>query len=159
MRSASPWVRLSSDGANLLGATVNIAARLEAIAPAGGLCISGAVHNAIAREQGQDWQDLGFRHLKNLVEPVRVYRFAGGGAGPLPVVAEARKALTIVFPFTNPGGLAEESYLSEGITEDVIAGLSRFGRLAVLGMTSSDVYRNHSPDLPKLVRSSGSTTP
>ena len=143
------------DGANLLGATVNIAARLEAIAPAGGLCISGAVHDAIAREQGQDWQDLGFRHLKNLVEPVRVYRFAGGGAGPLPVVAEARKALTIVFPFTNPGGLAEESYLSEGITEDVIAGLSRFGRLAVLGMTSSDVYRNHSSDLPKLVRELG----
>ena len=65
-------------GGDLLGATVNIAARLEAIAPAGGLCISGAVPDAIARGHGQSWQDLGFRHLKNLVEPVRIFRFAGG---------------------------------------------------------------------------------
>ena len=69
-----------AEGGNLLGATVNIAARLEAIAPAGGLCISGAVHDAIAREHGQGWQDLGLRHLKNLVEPVRVFRFVQDAA-------------------------------------------------------------------------------
>ena len=144
-----------AEGRNLLGATVNIAARLEAIAPAGGICISGAVHDTIAGEHGQSWQDLGFRHLKNLVEPVRVFRFAGGGTGPLPMVAEARKPLIIVLPFTTSGGLSEESYFSEGITEDVIAGLSRFGRLAVLGTTSSDFYRDRSSDLSSLVTELG----
>ncbi len=143
------------DGENLLGATVNVAARLEAIAPAGGLCISGAVHDAIADEHRQDWQDLGLRHLKNLVKPVRVFRFVPGATSPLPVVAEARKPLVIVLPFANPGGLAEEAYLSDGITEDVIAGLSRFGRLAVLGTTSSDVYRDRSSDMSSLVTELG----
>jgi adenylate cyclase len=80
------------DGDNLLGGTVNLAARLEAIAPAGGVCISGAVHDTIAARGEHGWQDLGLRHLKNLVEPVRVFRFVPRGAsGGLQVVAEARK--------------------------------------------------------------------
>ena len=143
------------DGENLLGATVNVAARLEAIAPAGGVCISGAVHDAIAEERRHDWQDLGLRHLKNLVKPVRVFRFVPGDASPLPVVAEARKPLVIVLPFANPGGVAEEAYLSDGITEDIITGLSRFGRLAVLGMTSSNAYRDRSADLARLATELG----
>lgn len=143
------------DAGNLLGATVNMAARLEAIAPAGGICISGAVHEAVAAEGGQDWQDLGFRHLKNLAEPVRVFRFVPPGAGPLPAIAEARKPVVIVLPFANRGGPVEETYLSDGITEDVIAGLSRFGSLAVLGMASSNGYRNSAADLPRLVAELG----
>jgi adenylate cyclase len=143
------------DGANLLGATVNLAARLEAIAPARGLCVSGAVHEAIVPKDGHTWQDLGLRHLKNLVEPVRVFRLVPRGASGLPVVAEARKPLIIVLPFANPGGRTEEAYLSEGITEDVIAGLSRFGRLAVLGMTSSNAFRDRSADLSRLVAELG----
>lgn len=143
------------DGDNLLGGTVNMAVRLEAIAPAGGICISEAVHEAVAGERGQDWQDLGFRHLKNLTRPVHVFRFIPPEAGPLPVVAEARKPVVIVLPFANRGGLAEEAYLSDGITEDVIAGLSRFGSLAVLGMASSEAYRHSAADLPRLVNEVG----
>jgi adenylate cyclase len=144
-----------ADGTNLLGATVNEAARLEAIAPAGGVCISGAVHDAIADERRNDWQDLGLRHLKNLVKPVRVFRFASANTGSLPVVAAARKPLIIVLPLANSGGNAEDTYFSDGITEDIIAGLSRFGRLAVLGMTSSNAYRDRVVDLPQLVTEIG----
>ncbi|MFC7399008.1 adenylate/guanylate cyclase domain-containing protein [Chelatococcus sp. GCM10030263] len=148
------------EGADLLGTTVNIAARLEAMSPAGGLCITGAVHEAVAEDighaLGHDWQDLGLRHLKNIVTPVRVFRAVPEGAeGALPAVAEARQPLIIVLPFANPGGRAEETYLSDGITEDVIAGLSRFGRLAVLGMASSNAYRDRSVDLPRLVAELG----
>jgi TolB-like protein/Tfp pilus assembly protein PilF len=144
------------DGTDLLGTTVNIAARLEAISPAGGLCISGAVHEAIAEELVHDWQDLGLRHLKNIVSPVRVFRAVPDGAeGQLPAIAEARQPLIIVLPFANPGGRTEETYLSDGITEDVIAGLSRFGRLAVLGMASSNAYRDRSVDLARLVAELG----
>jgi len=144
-----------ADGTNLLGGTVNLAARLEAVAPAGGICISGAVHDAIAPQDQHRWQDIGLRHLKNLVEPVRVFRFMPRGAVDLPVLAEARKPRIIVLPLANPGGHAEEAYLSDGVTEDVIAGLSRFGRLAVLGMTSSNAYRDRTADLSCLVSELG----
>jgi TolB-like protein/class 3 adenylate cyclase/Flp pilus assembly protein TadD len=143
------------EGTDLLGATVNIAARLEAIAPAGGICVSAAVHDAMADTGEHRWQDLGLRHLKNLIDPVRVYRLTPGEPGALPVVAEARKPLIIVLPFGNPGGLADESYFGEGMTEDVIAGLSRFRRLSVLGMTSSNAYRDKPLDLPDLVNRLG----
>ncbi|MDW6020260.1 adenylate/guanylate cyclase domain-containing protein [Mesorhizobium sp. BAC0120] len=145
-----------ADGSNLLGATVNMAARLEAVAPAGGLCISGAVHDAIIGEIAYEWQDLGFRHLKNLIKPVRIFRLAAGNSCAVPVVAGATKPLIIVLPFASKsGGQAEEAYLSDGITEDVIAGLSRFGRLAVLGMASSDAYRDRTAALPDLVKELG----
>lgn len=115
----------------------------------------GTVHDAVAKECGDNWQDLGFRHLKNIVKPVRIFRTMPGGGSPLPVVAEARKPLVIVLPFANPGGRAEETYLSDGITEDVVAGLSRFGRLAVLGMASSNAYRDRQAELPRLVAELG----
>ena len=83
---------VSVDGANLLGATVNEAARLEAIAPAGGLCISGTVHDAIAEQRGIHWQDLGLRHLKNLVRPVHVFRFVPDGTSPLAGGGRSAKA-------------------------------------------------------------------
>ena len=144
-----------ADGANRLGATVNTAARLEAIAPAGGLCISGEVLDALDEKIELDWQDLGLRHLKNLVKPVRVFRLLPQGARPSEVVAEARKSLVMVLPFANSSGLPDETYLSEGITEDVIAGLSRFGLLDVLGMASSNAYRDQSPDMRSLVSELG----
>jgi TolB-like protein len=144
-----------ADGDDLLGATVNVAARLEAMAPAGGLCITGAVRDAIGDGAGPGWQDLGLRHLKNITRPVRVFRTVPASASPLPAVAEARRPLIIVLPFANLGGLAEDAYFSDGVTEDVIAGLSRFGRLAVLGTASSGAYRDRAPDLPRLVAELG----
>lgn len=143
------------DGGNLLGGTVNLAARLEAIAPAGGICISQEVRDALSGDCRESWQDLGLRHLKNLVKPVRVFRFAPVGISPLPVIAEARKPVVIVMPFADRGGRADETYLSEGMTEDVITGLSRFGSLAVLGMTSSSAYRNHAGELPRVAAELG----
>ena len=60
-----------------------------------------------------------------------------------------------MLPLANPGGVAEEAYLSDGITEDIITGLSRFGRLAVLGMASSNAYRDRSADLDRLATELG----
>src|SRR6478609_7965184 len=118
------------DGDNLLGDTVNGAARLEAMAPAGGICVSGEVYEALKDESGA-WQDLGLRHLKNLVRPVRVFRRAAeGSAEPMDAVSPTRRPLIAVLPFTfnDPA----DDYFAAGVVEDVTAGLSRFGRLAVL---------------------------
>jgi adenylate cyclase len=112
------------------------------------------VREAVA-DIGDEWQDLGLRYLKNFSRPVRVFRHSPPSASSLPVVAEARKPLVIVLPFTSQGGREDDNYLSEGITEDVIAGLARFGRLAVLGAASSEAYRKRAAHLPELVRELG----
>lgn len=128
------------DGDDLLGDTVNIAARLEATSPAGGICISGEVHEQLA-DDAEGWQDLGLRHLKNLVRPVRIFRrTVAGTAEPADAVARARRPMLAVLPFssTDPG----DDYLAEGFAEDVTAGLSRFSLLAVLGTASSQTYRD-----------------
>ena len=138
------------DGDNLLGETVNVAARLEAMAPAGGVCVSGEVYEALQDHTG--WHDLGLRHLKNLVRPVRVYRRAAeGSAEPLDAVSPARRPLLAVLPFTfnDPA----DDYFAAGLVEDVTAGLSRFSRLAVLGTVSSVPYRGN--ELGKAARELG----
>ncbi|MFO1148669.1 MAG: adenylate/guanylate cyclase domain-containing protein [Alsobacter sp.] len=126
---------------DLLGDVVNIAARLEAMAPAGGICVSHEVHEALPTGSDLHWQDLGLRHLKNIVRPVRVHRVALQGFGePAPTVAKARLPMVLVLPFQSIGDT--EDYLAEGLTEDIVTGLSRFSRLAVLGMATSDAYRD-----------------
>ncbi|WP_293868208.1 adenylate/guanylate cyclase domain-containing protein [uncultured Alsobacter sp.] len=126
------------DGEDLLGDTVNVAARLEATAPAGGICISGEVHERLAT--GADaWQDLGLRHLKNLVRPVRIFRRSVAGSAEPDAVARARRPMLAVLPFTSAD--PNDEYLAEGLADDVTAGLSRFSRLAVLGTASSQAYR------------------
>jgi adenylate cyclase len=154
-----------AEGDDLLGETVNIAARLEAMAPAGGLCVSGDVYEALQDVAGgwqdvlgswQDvlggWQDLGLRHLKNLMRPVHVFRCAPhGSAEPLDAVSPARRPLLAVLPFSCSDPADE--YVAEGLAEDVTAGLSRFSRLAVLGTVSSTAY--HGGDLGKAAQDLG----
>ncbi len=139
------------DGDNLLGDVVNIAARLEAMAPAGGVCVSGEVFEAL--EDGADaWHDLGFRHLKNLLRPVRVFRRAAeGSAEPLDTVSQARRPMIAVLPFSYSD--PADDYFAAGLVDDVTAGLSRFSRLAVLGTVSSDSYG--SGDFGKAARDLG----
>lgn len=138
--------RVLADSGNLLGDTVNIAARLESMAPAGGICVSGDVHAATREALGAPWQDLGLRHLKNIVRPVRVFRAClHGAASAGPAVAQARRPLLAVLPFSSID--PADQYLAEGFADDITAGLSRFSRLAVLGMASSEHYRDARTDL------------
>jgi TolB-like protein len=138
---------IESDG-DLLGDVVNIAARLEAMAPAGGLCVSREVRDALTDPGDLPWQDLGLRHLKNILRPVHVYRAAlRGEADVAPAVAKARLPLLLVLPFQSVGDT--EAYLSEGLTEDIVTGLSRFSRLAVLGTATSEAYLDGASSLPR----------
>jgi adenylate cyclase len=138
---------IERDG-DLLGDVVNIAARLEAMAPAGGICVSHEVHETLPPRADLHWQDLGLRHLKNIVRPVRIYRVAlQGSVEPAPAVAKARLPLVLVMPFQTIGGT--EDYLADGLTEDIVAGLSRFSRLAVLGTATSDAYRDGAVSLAR----------
>src|SRR6516162_2375918 len=68
------------DGSNLFGDGVNIAARLQALAAPGGICLSGAVRDQIGTRLPVAFTALGEQRVKNIAEPVRVYKVAGGAA-------------------------------------------------------------------------------
>ena len=138
------------EGGDLYGEGVNIAARLQAMAVPGGICLSQTMVNHVSNKVEVQFEDLGERKLKNLDRPVRVYRVVGmaselerPSAIPGPPAAESPTGPSIaLLPFVNLSGDTEQNYFSDGITEDIIAGLSRFRQLFVIARNSSFQYRD-----------------
>jgi adenylate cyclase len=152
------------EGDDILGDGVNIAARLEALADAGGICISGDVYRQVRNKLDLEFEDLGERRVKNIAEPVRSYRVAlavtAGTQSPPAPRAEERPALSdkpsiAVLPFNNMSGDPEQAYFADGITEDIITDLSKISGLFVIARNSSFAYKGQSPDLRQVSRELG----
>jgi adenylate cyclase len=121
-------------GDNLFGDAVNIAARLEALAEPGGICVSGVVRDHIGTKLALGFVDLGEQQVKNIAQPIKAYRIRGetmptapsaeGSSLPLP-----DKPSVAVLPFTNMSGDPEQEFFADGIAEDVITALSRYPSL------------------------------
>ena len=132
---------------DLLGDGVNIAARLEALAEPGGICIADAVQKQLAGKTDLAFEDAGERTLKNIAQPVRVWRWSKApttAAAARCAAALARQAVDRSAPFDNLSGQPEETYFSDGITEDIITGLARFRSLFVIARNSSFAFRGKS---------------
>ena len=181
------------DGDTIYGDGVNIAARLESLAEAGGICISGTAYDQVENKLSLGYQYLGEQAVKNIAKPVRVYRvlMEPGAAGKvigekkisprrwqrpvlalvgililiaaavavwqfgmrpsLPALEKAdlkKMALPLpdkpsiaVLPFVNMSGDKEQEYFSDGITENIITGLSKIPRLFVIARNSTFVYK------------------
>jgi len=136
-------------GENLLGDGVNIAARLEALADAGGIRISATVYEQVKEKLDLGYDDLGPQTVKNIAEPVPAYRVRLDGAAPRPGAASAisNKPSIAVLPFDNMGGDPEQDYFADGITEDLITELSRFQGLFVIARNSVFSYKGKSPKI------------
>ena len=118
--------RVFPQGEDLLGEAVNIAARLEALAYPGGLCVSDRVAAQVA-DGGLDVEPLGPRALKGILEPLRVFRIRLGEPAPEP---EAPGGFSIAVP---PFAATPDAQVwGEGLADDLVAGLSRFSTLSVL---------------------------
>ena len=151
------------EGGDLYGEGVNIAARLQAMAMPGGICLSQTMVNHVSNKVEVQFEDLGERKLKNLDRPVRVYRVVGMASAlerpsaiPGPPAAESPTGPSIaVLPFVNLSGDTEQNYFSDGITEDIIAGLSRFRQLFVIARNSSFRYRDQMVDVRQVARELG----
>ncbi len=145
------------DGDDIYGDGVNVAARLQEIAEPGGVCISGDAYRQIKGKTDTRFEDLGKREVKNIAEPVRVYRLttaaaAPASAEPLPL---PDKPSIAVLPFVNMSGDAEQEYFSDGITEDIITELTRFGELFVIARNSSFSYKGKSVKVQDIGRDLG----
>lgn len=145
------------DGDDIYGDGVNIAARLEAIAEPGSVCISDTVHQSVRSKTDVVFKDIGEQSLKNIDQPVRAWHWqnktktsqVSARSGPL---QSSEKPSIAVLPFDNMSGDQEQEYFSDGITEDLITELSRFRELAVVSRNSSFVFKGKNEDLKEVGR-------
>ena len=120
-----------ADG-DLMGDGVNIAARLEGIAEPGAVCLSEDAYRQVKGRLDLAVIDLGLTHLKNIVEPIRVYSLQVGApprTKPAPVSAPEKsvppRLSIVVLPFANIGGGPEQDHFVDGVTESLTTDLSR----------------------------------
>ena len=144
------------EGGDLYGDGVNIATRLEALVDPGGILVSGTAHDYVSNKVKVGFEDIGVQTLKNIAQPVRVYRVTGMPAVtvPAPKVASDKPAV-VVLPFTNMSGDPEQEYFSDGITEDIITELSRFHSLLVIARNSSFAFKGRSLKVQEIGRELG----
>jgi adenylate cyclase len=146
---------------DLLGEGVNIASRLQGIAEPGEICLSEAVYAFVRKLLPLAYTDLGEQHVKNIDEPLRVYTVR-----PVPASISlsnrqpetprrAGKPSIAVLPFENLSGQADKTYLSDGITEEIIIGLARFRSIFVVARNSSFAFRDKPIGLAEVGRRLG----
>ncbi|MEM7226224.1 MAG: adenylate/guanylate cyclase domain-containing protein [Pseudomonadota bacterium] len=146
------------EGDDIHGDGVNIAARLEGLAPPGGLCISAGVHEQVRDRLGLGFEDLGEKVVKNIVRPVRVWQWrpgAGDAEADVPSPAPADKPSIAVLPFDNMSSDPEQGYFSDGITEDIITEVSRIPEVMVISRNSSFTYRGKAAKVQEVCRDLG----
>ena len=155
-----------SDG-DLMGDGVNIAARLQGVAMPGAICLSEDAYRQVKARLDMQVADLGPTRLKNIAEPIRVYSIEVGVAAPprrapptepdaaeKPSVAlrQPDKPSIAVLPFENISGDPEQEYFADGISEDVITGLSKLRWFFVIARNSSFRYRGKKIDVKRVAR-------
>ena len=143
------------DGDDILGDGVNVAARLETLAPAGGICISRAVQEQVRGKLDAVLTPLGPQPMKNLPEPVEVWRVEVEGADARPAVSAGSRPSIAVLPFDNMSRDPDQDFLADGIVEDVITELSRFRDLTVIARNSSFSFRGQAFDVRRIAEALG----
>ena len=154
------------EGERLVGDGVNIAARLEQLSDAGGICLSRAAFDQVEGKLPLQVEDLGERELKNIPRPIGVYRVtppqSSEGADAPALTGSAERTVPgfsglpalAVLAFDNLSGDPEQEYFSDGITDELISRLSRLW-MPVIGRNSSFAYKGRPVDLKQLGRELG----
>jgi TolB-like protein len=143
------------DRTDIWGDGVNVAARLEALAEPGGICVSGRVQEDVHGRLDIAFEDTGEQHLKNIARPVRVYRVRLNGTAAKPAPALPDKPSIAVMPFNNMSGDPEQEYFADGMVEEIITALSRTRWLFVIARNSSFTYKGRAVDVKQVGRELG----
>jgi TolB-like protein/class 3 adenylate cyclase/Tfp pilus assembly protein PilF len=141
------------EGGDLYGDGVNIAARLEAIAEPGGILISGTAYDHVRNKIKAGFDDLGPQILKNIAQPVHVYRISDAAGVTVSMARTANEKPSIaVLPFTNMSSDPEQEYFADGLTEDLITDLSKVPGLVVIARNSTFIYKGKPIDIRVVAR-------
>lgn len=143
---------------DLYGDGVIIAVRLEGIAEPGSILVSGSAYDQVRNKVKAAFDNLGMQELKNIAEPVRVYRVQSSPAAtatdgeppPLPAMPSIA-----VLPFTNISNDADQDAFCDGLTEDLITDISRTPGLFVIARNSSFAYKGKNADARRIARDLG----
>ena len=138
------------DDADILGDGVNVAARLEELADANGICVSDEIQRIVRNKIDADIESVGEVSLKNMPRPIKVYRISmegqhANGAGkdhkPLAKTTTAEPLLAVL-PFANLSHDQDQTYFSDGVTNDIISNLSRFPEIGIIASHSVFAYKS-----------------
>ncbi|MBR1286839.1 adenylate/guanylate cyclase domain-containing protein [Bradyrhizobium sp. AUGA SZCCT0177] len=149
---------------DIFGDGVNIAVRLEGIAEPGGISISDDARRQIRGKVDVAFEDLGSQSLKNIAEPMRVWRVPRDRAVPAvptrlrvddPALTLPDKPSIAVLPFTNLSSDPEQEYFADGMVDDIITALSHFKALFVIARNSSFTYKGRAVDVKQVGRDLG----
>ena len=126
---------------DVYGDAVNIASRIEPLAPPGGVCISAQVHDHIKNKTDFQLTSLGYKELKNVGEPIEVFRVLLPWERQEATGVVLDKKRIAVLPFTNLSSDPEEGYFADGVTEELITSISGVRQLTVIARTSVMGYK------------------
>jgi adenylate cyclase len=143
---------LFDEESNVQGRSVNVAARIQALARPGGICVSEAVRRAVHDTLGVSMRSLGPQNLKNIAEPIEIFAIEVNGPQlPIPaprmpprspsdqslLVGPPDQASVAVLPLDNLSKDPRDQHLCDGMTGDIITNLSRFRDLLVIARHSA----------------------
>jgi TolB-like protein/class 3 adenylate cyclase/Flp pilus assembly protein TadD len=155
-----------SDSNDIYGDGVNVAARLEALAEPGGIMVSRNVYDQVRDKLSFGFEDMGEQVVKNIARPIGVHRISlAENAAPIVVKPAAATSQTessttdrpsiAVLPFANMSGDPEQEYFADGISEDIITGLSKLRWFFVIARNSSFTYKGKAVDVKRVARELG----
>jgi TolB-like protein len=144
------------EGDDLHGDGINIAARIEAVAEPGGLCLSADAWRQVRGRAGLEFDDLGEHQLKNIAEPMGIHRARLGHPGEARALPPLPEGPSIaVLPLATMGGGDEEEGFADGLTDDLITDLSRQPGFFVIARHSSFAWKGRAGDLRHVARDLG----
>ena len=144
------------DGRDIFGDGVNVAARLEALAEPGGICVSRVVRDQVRDKLAFSFEDMGEQQVKNIARPVHVYRvLIDKPASAKALLPLPDKPSIAVLPFQNMTGDAEQDYFVDGVVEEIITAISRLPWLFVIARNSSFTYKGRAVDVKQVARELG----
>jgi adenylate cyclase len=151
------------DDNDIFGDGVNVAARLEALAEPGGICVSRVVRDQVRDKLAVSFEDMGEQQVKNIARPVRAYRALLAERADRPSMPSETTTLRAfsdrpsiaVLPFNNVSGDPEQEYFVDGITEDIITALSKWRWFLVIARNSTFAYKGKSVGLKEVGRDLG----
>ena len=155
-----------SDSNDIYGDGVNVAARLEALADPGGIFVSRNVFDQVRDKLSFSFEDMGEQTVKNIARPIGIHRIhleENAGAAIVkpasshakPKASDSDRPTIAVLPFVNMSGDPEQEYFADGISEDIITGLSKLRWFFVIARNSSFTYKGKAVDVKRVARELG----
>src|SRR5689334_4753682 len=142
---------------DLYGDGVNIAARIQALAPVGGIALARNIKEQVEGKIACVYEDMGEHLVKNIERPLHVYstrtnEFIGSIVRPN---LRQHGPSICVLPFTNMSDDPQQEYFSDGIAEDIIIDLTKISALSVVARNTAFTFKKRALEVPQIARHLG----